>query len=73
MVKRCLDQSTDAPMRLIWLRILSPYSCFHSQTRSTKGSRPSSCLVWPWAARERSTTFWVAMPAWSVPGTQSTL
>ena len=34
--------------------------------------RPRSDRSLPSAASWRSTTFWVAMPAWSVPGTHST-
>ena len=40
---------------------------------ATKASRPRSKRVWPSLASSFSTTFCVAMPAWSVPGTQSTL
>ena len=52
---------------MIW----PPYSSFHSQTRRTNSSRPSSCRVTPSAASAFSTTAWVAMPAWSVPQIQS--
>jgi hypothetical protein len=46
-----------------------PLSAFHSQTFSTKASRPISRRpTLPAAASWRSTTIWVAMPAWSVPG-----
>ncbi len=48
-----------------------PDSAFHCHTRSMKPSRPSACRVVPSAASWRSTTIWVAMPAWSVPGCHS--
>ena len=41
--------------------------------RSRKRSRPSSCRVSPSSASSRSTMSWVAMPAWSVPGSQRAL
>ena len=43
--------------------------CRHARQ---KASRPRSWRVLPSLARARSNTFWVAMPAWSVPGSQST-
>ncbi len=43
----------------------------HDQTRSTKASRPRSWRVSPSSGSWRSTTFCVAIPAWSVPGIQS--
>ena len=46
----------------------SPYWSTQLQTRSTNLSLPSSCRVMPSAASMRSTTTWVAIPAWSVPG-----
>ena len=61
-------------MRRIWVVMVLPDFCFHSQTLATKFLRPevvarlSSCSC-SW----RSTTIWVAMPAWSVPGTHSVL
>ena len=51
--------------------IRPPYSSFHSQTRRTNSSRPSSSREMPSAASAFSTTAWVAMPAWSVPQIQS--
>ena len=48
-----------------------PDSAFQAQTRSVKASRPMAWRVVPAAASWRSTTIWVAMPAWSVPGCQS--
>ena len=73
MVKRSRDQSHDAPSRLSWLMMVPPDSAFQAQTFSRNFSRPSarrpgSCRSISW----RSTTIWVAMPAWSVPGCQST-
>ena len=50
--------------------IVPPDSSFHFHTRATNASRPRSSLVLPSAASWRSTTTWVAMPAWSVPGCQ---
>ena len=53
--------------------MVPPDCAFQAQTFSTKASRPMSRRpMLPSAARLRSTTIWVAMPAWSVPGTQST-
>ena len=73
MVKRSRDQSQDAPRRLSCRMMVPPDSSFQRQTRSTNASRPRSSLVLPSAASWRSTTTWVAMPAWSVPGTHSAL
>ena len=53
--------------------MVPPDSSFQRHTRSTKASRPTSSFVLPSAASWRSTTTCVAMPAWSVPGTQSAL
>ncbi len=53
--------------------ITPPYSCSHSQTRSTKASRPSSSRDVPSLRSSFSTTACVAMPAWSNPGCQSVL
>ena len=53
------------------LRIRPPVSSTKASVRFTKASRPMSKRVWPSLARSFSTTFCVAMPAWSVPGTQS--
>ena len=54
--------------------MMPPYFSFHSQMRATSASRPRSsrCLISPAFFRVFSTTFCVAMPAWSVPGSQST-
>ncbi len=72
MVNRSRDQSTESPSRRICPRIAPPDSAFHRQTRSTNASRPRSCRDLPSPASWRSTTFWVAMPAWSMPGSQRT-
>ena len=72
MVKRSRDQSTESPRRCIWPRMRPPDSAFQAQTRSTNASRPRSKRVLPSLASSRSTTFWVAMPAWSMPGSHST-
>ena len=53
--------------------MVRPDSSFHRQTRATNASRPRSSLRRPSAASWRSMTFCVAIPAWSVPGSQSTL
>ena len=71
MVNRSRLQSTLSPRRRIWPRIFPPDSAFHCHTRSTKASRPRSWRLRPSLASSRSTTFWVAMPAWSMPGSQS--
>ena len=49
--------------------MMPPCFSFHCQTRLTNSSRPRSCRVFFSSLRNwRSTTVWVAMPAWSVPG-----
>ena len=73
MVKRSRDQSQEAPSRFSWLTMVPPLSAFQVHTRSMNLARPSwwrpgSCRSISW----RSTTIWVAMPAWSVPGCHST-
>ena len=83
MVKRSRDQSQDAPRRLSWFRIVPPDSPFHSQTFSRKSSRPirfssrssrrrPRSNLMPSSPNWRSTTIWVAIPAWSRPGCQRT-
>ena len=69
MVKRSRVQSQEKPRRRICSAMRPPWRCFHSHTRSMKASRPRWWRVRPSPASWRSTTFWVAMPAWSVPGT----
>jgi hypothetical protein len=71
IVKYSSDQSVEAPIRRICRVIVEPDSCFQSQTRSTNFARPRSWRETPCASSWRSTTIWVAMPAWSVPGSQS--
>ena len=72
MVKALRDQSQEAPRRLSWLMMVPPDWVFHSQTFSRNFSRPISRRdSLPSSARRRSTTIWVAMPAWSWPGCQS--
>ena len=68
MVKASRLQSALAPRRLSCFRIVPPDSSFHCHTRCKKASRPRSCRVFPSLRRRRSTTTWVAIPAWSVPG-----
>ena len=54
------------------MTITPPDLAFHSQTFSTKASRPMSRRLWlPASASWRSTTICVAMPAWSVPGSHN--
>ena len=57
-------------MRLSCSMMVPPYCRRHSHTRLTNSSRPRSSLVRPSARSIFSTTFWVAMPAWSVPTSQ---
>ena len=73
MVKRSRLQSAEAPSRRSWRAMWPPERSFHSQTLATNASRPSSRrpMLLPAFASSRSTTIWVAMPAWSVPGCQS--
>ena len=47
-----------------------PYCSFQHQTRFKNASRPSLWREVFSSASWRSTIIWVAMPAWSVPGTQ---
>ena len=47
--------------------MLPPYSSTHCHTRSMNASRPSSSREVPSSSSCRSTTRWVAMPAWSLP------
>mmetsp|Transcript_34107 Transcript_34107/g.77031 ORF Transcript_34107/g.77031 Transcript_34107/m.77031 type:complete len:265 (+) Transcript_34107:2325-3119(+) len=69
IVNASRDQSTEEPSSLIWVQILEPYASFHSHTFSRNLSRPRSCLVSPCSFMSIfSTTDWVAIPAWSVPG-----
>jgi hypothetical protein len=73
MVKRSRPQSQEAPSRRIWRVMAEPDSSFQRQTRSTNCSRPRARREVPSASSWRSTTIWVAMPAWSVPGCHSVL
>ena len=73
MVKYSLDQSTLSPMRRIWVVMVLPLFSFHSHTFFTKASRPRSWRLIFCASSWRSTTIWVAMPAWSVPGIHTVL
>ncbi len=59
-------------MRRIWSPMVPPDSRFQSHTFSMNFSRPRSSLVVPSAASCFSTTLWVAIPAWSMPGSHST-
>src|ERR1039457_4554204 len=72
-VKRSRDQSQEAPRRIIWLLMVSPYCSFHAQTRFSNSSRPRSRRLIPSSASLRSTTICVAIPAWSVPGSHNVL
>jgi hypothetical protein len=71
MVNWVRSQSQDAPSLWSCSRIFPPFSRRHSHTRLTKASRPSSCRVFFCLRSSRSTTVWVAIPAWSRPGIQS--
>jgi hypothetical protein len=51
--------------------MIPPFSARHSQTRSMNFSRPKLWRVLLRPRSSRSTTVWVAIPAWSVPGIQS--
>ncbi len=51
--------------------IVRPVFSSHSHVSSTNASRPTSCRERPSFASSFSTTFCVAMPAWSYPGCQS--
>src|SRR5256886_746012 len=70
-VKRVRLQSQEQPITLSCSRMVSPVSRMNAHTRSTNCSRPRSNRVFPSLATSRSTTFWVAIPAWSVPGSHS--
>ncbi len=71
MVKRSRSQSQEAPSLRSWRMIVPPYSSFHCQTRRMNSSRPSWSRVAPSVSRKYWTTLLsVAMPAWSVPGSQ---
>ena len=73
-VKRSRLQSQEAPRTFSCSVIREPKRAFHSQTRATKASRPMSWRLLPSVfLSSRSTTIWVAMPAWSVPGSQRVL
>ena len=71
-MNRSRDQSTDEPSLRIWLVIVPRLCATHSHTRASNASRPRSWRDFPSAANCFSTTFCVAIPAWSVPGSQST-
>ena len=72
-VKRSRCQSVELPSMRCWWTIVPPYCLFHSHTRSTNASRPRSWRRLPSFLSAFSTTFCVAMPAWSVPGSHSVL
>ena len=71
-MKRSRVQSSEHPSRRIWDWIVSFASRFQAQTRSTNFSRPSWRRSLPSLASYFSITICVAIPAWSMPGTQST-
>ena len=74
MVKRSRLQSSEAPSTGAARRCARRTCSFHSQTRSRNSSRPRSWrLFLSVFLSSRSTTIWVAMPAWSVPGSQRQL
>ena len=73
IVKYSYFQATESPIRRIWRVIVEPLVSFQSQTWSMNFLRPRSWRLRPASWSWRSTTICVAMPAWSVPGTQSVL
>ena len=74
MVKRSRCQSREAPSAWCCTPMREPYCSFQAHTRRRNSSRPRSCrLFFSVLCSSFSTTIWVAMPAWSVPGSQSTL
>ncbi len=73
MVNLLRRQSGLAPRTRCCRAMRPPLFAFHFQTRSTKASRPRSWRVLPSRWSCRSTTVWVAMPAWSIPGCQRVL
>jgi len=64
-------QSAEAPSACSCLRMMPPFSSRQDQTFSTNFSRPRSRRVFFSLRSSFSTTVCVAMPAWSVPGSQS--
>ncbi len=62
------DLGREKFLERVWVWMIPPYSRFHFHTSSTKRSRPSSTREVPCLRRKASTTFCVAMPAWSLPG-----
>ena len=72
MVKRRRERSSEAPSSRYCSMMVAPTVSYHWSTRRLNASRPSSSLLVPSWASWRSITFWVAMAAWSVPGSQST-
>ena len=74
MVKRSRDQSQEAPSRLSWWMMVAagfglprPHLLEELLAAESPGDwAPDAPCSW------RSTTIWVAMPAWSVPGCHST-
>ena len=72
-MKRVRSQSQLLPSFCSWLRMVPPYCSFQAQTSLRKSSREKSQRLLPSFLSLRSTTFCVAMPAWSVPGTHTVL
>ena len=74
MVKRSRSQSSEAPSASCCSPMREPYFSFQAHTRFRNSSRPRS---WRETFSVRfssfSTIICVAMPAWSVPGSQSVL
>ncbi len=74
IVKIARSQSSEQPSFLSCAKMRSPVSRRHCQIRSTKASRPRSWRLFFCLLRSsRSTTIWVAMPAWSDPGSHMAL
>ena len=74
MVKRSRLQSSEAPSTLCCSPMRAPYFSFHCHTRFRNSARPRSWRLFSSVFLSSfSTTIWVAMPAWSVPGSQRQL
>ena len=72
MVKRSLAQSQRAPRRRSWRVIAPPLSRLPLPDLGDEVLAADSRCACSWRSSSwRSTTIWVAMPAWSVPTTHS--
>ena len=73
IVNLSFSQSRDAQSFLCCWVIIHPCFLFHSRVLSINFSLHKSSLVFHSSANALSTLFWVAIPAWSVPGIQRVL